>query len=63
MQVYRIEDTSGSLMELQFVNTGDENFKGQIKDWLKVNFPSMTYQEFFDRLAEYHNNICRVVMT
>jgi len=63
MEVRKIETTDGTLEHLEFLSTGDTDFKGAIKAWIVANYPTMTWQVFFERLEEYRGSSnCRINM-
>ena len=56
MIVRKIEEPDGTLTQLQFSVSGEQTvaeFKQAIKDWIRVNYPEMTYNEVFDRMIEF----------
>lgn len=62
MEIRKIENPEGTLARIEFVNTGDDSFKNSIKAWLHDNYPTMSFQEFFERLQEFHSNMCSINM-
>lgn len=63
MEVRKIEQPPGTLTKIEFVNVGDEDFKGAVAQWIRDNYPSMSFQEFFTRLEEFRLGVCRIDMT
>lgn len=64
MQVCEIKNGgTGALTGLEFINTGDENFKESIRAYVTEHFPDITMQEFFERLREFSGSRCCLDMT
>ena len=63
MEVGKIEAADGTLEHLEFLSTGDADFKAVIKTWIQANYPTITWQQFFERLEEYRGSSkCRINM-
>lgn len=62
MEVRNIENPPGSLVKIEFVNTGDEDFKALVEQWIQENYPEMDHKEFFDRLEEFVHGRCVINM-
>lgn len=62
MQVSKRENAEGELLEIEFVSTIDEDFKGEIKKWMRSNMPQMSYEQIFSKLIEFRNMLCRINM-
>ena len=63
MDIIKIEKADGTLEHLEFLSTGDADFKDAIKAWVAANYPTMTWQQFFERLEEYRGSSkCRINM-
>lgn len=62
MEVRKVEQPDGTLMTLEFISAGGEDFKESIKTWMQTNYPEMSFMEFFDRLEEFRLGMCRINM-
>lgn len=53
MRVVKEENESGGLNTLTFrpESENPEEFKAAVKTWIQANYPNMTWEEFFMRLA------------
>lgn len=65
MKVLKEENEIGELKYLTF-QADDEDLgelKSAIKDWISANFPSVTWEAFFDRLERLEGTKMKVRMT
>ena len=62
MEVRRIEEEGGTLKAVEFIRTGDDDFKSAIQTWIQDN-TSMDWAEFFERLEAFSFASCRINMS
>jgi len=62
MQVEKIENPAGTLTRIDFIRTGDDDFKSEIMAWMQVHYPEINYQKFFARLIEFQHGKCVISM-
>ncbi len=58
MRVSKTEDPEGNLVTIELTNSGDENFKAAIAQWIQQNYPDWGHEGFFQRLTMFQANSC-----
>jgi len=62
MEVLKTEDPDGVILKIKFLQGDGKTFKGDMKAWLILNYPTMDFEEFFNRLEEYAQGRCTINM-
>ena len=62
MQVNKIEDPEGNILKIEFIQGDGTTFKDEIKTWVAKNYPTMTFQTFFERMIEFWSGRCTIDM-
>ena len=58
MRVNKVEEPAGDLVKIELIHTGNENFKDDLKAWIRTYYPTWNYEEFFNRLLLFQAGTC-----
>lgn len=63
MEVRKIETPEGKLLRIGFARTAvGENLREEINKWLEVNYPKMSFEQFWERLSYMTPDLWTIVM-
>lgn len=61
MKVIETRKQDNTLLELTFMAETDEDFKAQVKSYLQQHYPTITWEQFFNRVTFIQGN--RIILS